>query len=77
MYNNTLVKKYPTIDNSSSVSTNITFKTLEKLPSFEISSGDVVKIMKSLDANKAHEGNEVSIRSKRIFFNFKTTGDSL
>lgn len=44
----------------------MTFETDKKLPSFEIWSADIVKIVRSLDPNKAHELNEISIHMRKI-----------
>ena len=51
-----------TIGNSSSTLANVTFETEERLSTFEICSDDIINIIKSLDPNKAHGHDEISIR---------------
>lgn len=59
---NTLVGNRNTaIDSNSSISANITFETQERLSTFEIYLDDIVKITSSLDPNKAHRHDRISV----------------
>ena len=51
-----------TIENNSSIPANISFETGERFYTFENCSGDIVKITRSLNPNKAHGHDEISIR---------------
>ena len=51
-----------TIDNNSAIPPNTSFVTEEGLSTFEICPGDTVKIIRPLDANKAHGHDEITIR---------------
>ena len=62
LFNDYFRKKSATIDNSSAIPVNTSFATEERLSASEICSGDVVKIIRSLDPNKAHGQDEISIR---------------
>ena len=48
------------IDKNSSIPANINFETEESFSTFEICSGDIVKIIRWLDPNKAHGRDEIS-----------------
>ena len=62
LFNDYFSQQCTTVDNDSSIPPNITFAMKQKLPTFEICTDNIVKIIKSLDPNKAHENNEISIR---------------
>ena len=62
LFNDYFSQQFTIISNGSSIPANITFKTKERLPTFEICSDDIVKFIRSLDLNKAHERDEISIR---------------
>ena len=66
LFNDYFSQQCTTIDNSSSNPSNISFETEESLSTFEIVSGDVVKIIRLLDPNKAHGHDEISIRMIKI-----------
>ena len=51
-----------TVDNDSSIPPNITFATEQKPSTFEFSADDFVEIIKSLDPNKIHGLDGISIR---------------
>ena len=55
-----------TVDNDSSIPPNITFATEQKLSPLEFCTDDIVKIIKSLDPNKAHGHDEISIRMIKL-----------
>ena len=56
-----------TIGNNSSIATNISFVTEARLSTFEICSDDIVKIISSLDPNKSHRYDEISIRTIKMY----------
>ena len=62
LFNDYFSQQCTIISNGSSIPANITFKTKERLPTFEIRSDDIVKFIRSLDLYKAHEHDEISIR---------------
>ena len=64
LFNDYFSKQCTTIDNS--IPANINFETEESLSTFEICSGDIVKIIRSMDPNKAHGHDERSIRMIKI-----------
>ena len=55
-----------TVDNDSSIPPNITFATEQKLSTLEFCTNDIAKIIKSLDPNKAHGHDEISIRMIKL-----------
>ena len=59
-------QQYTTVDNDSSIPPNITFATEQKLSTLEFCTYDIVKIIKSLDPNKARGHNEISIRMLKL-----------
>ena len=61
LINDNFSKQCTTIDNNSPIPTNISFEAEKSLSTFEIRSGDIVKIIRSLDPNKAHGDDEISI----------------
>ena len=62
LFNDYFSQQSTTVDNDSSIQPNITFATEKKLSTFEFCTDDIVKIIKSLDPNKAHGHDEISIR---------------
>ena len=61
LFNNYFSQECTTADNDSSIPPNITFATEQKLSTLEFCTDDIVKIIKSLDPNKAHGHDEISI----------------
>ena len=59
-------KQCTIIDNNSFIPANISFRTEERLPTFDICSIDIVKIIRSLNPNKAHGQDEISICMMKI-----------
>ena len=55
-----------TVENDNSILLNITFATEQKLSTFEFCIDDIINIIKSLDPNKAHGHNEISIRMIKL-----------
>ena len=66
LFNDYFSKQCTITDNNSSIPANISFETEEGLSAFKICSGDIVKIIKSLDPNKAHGHDEIFIRVIKI-----------
>ena len=66
LFNDYLSKKCTAIDNNSAIPANTSFVTEERLSTFEICPGDIVKIIRSLDPNKAHGHDEITIRMIKI-----------
>ena len=67
MFNDYFSKQCATIDNNSAIPTNTSFVTEEILPTLEIFPADIVKIIKSLDPNKPHGHNEITIRMIKMY----------
>ena len=61
LFNDYFSKECIIIDKNISIPANISFETEESFSTFEIYSGDIVKIIRSLDPNKAHGRDEISI----------------
>ena len=61
LFNNFFAKQCTPISNDSTVPVNINFETRERLSSFEFCVDDIVKIIRSLDQNKAHGHDEISV----------------
>ena len=55
-----------TVENDNCILLNITFATEQKLSTFEFCIDDIINIIKSLDPNKAHGHNEISIRMIKL-----------
>ena len=66
LFNNYFSQQCTTVDNDSSVPPNITFVTEQKLSTFEFCTDDIVKIIKSLDPNKAHRHDEISFQMIKL-----------
>ena len=66
LFNDNFSQQCMTVDNDSSIPPNITFATEQKLSTFEFCTDDIVKIIKSLDPNKAHGHDEISIRMIKL-----------
>ena len=61
LFNDYFSQQCTTVDKDSSISPNITFSTEQILSTFQFCRDDIVKIIKSLDPNKAHRDDEISI----------------
>ena len=66
LFNDYFSQQCTTVDNDSSIPPNITFATEQKLSTLEFCTDDIVKITKSLDPNKAHGHDEISIRMIKL-----------
>ena len=60
-------KQSTTLDNNSAILENTGFVTKEKFSTFEICSGVIVKIKRSLELKKAHENDEICIRMIKMY----------
>ena len=66
LFNGYFSKQRTMIDNNSAIPANTSFVTEERLSSFETCSGDIVKIIRSLDTNKAHGHDKISVHMIEI-----------
>ena len=66
LFNDYSSQQYTTVDNNSSIPPNRRFATEQKLSTFEFCTDDIVKILKSVDPNKTHEHEEISIRMIKL-----------
>ena len=66
LFNYYFSKQFTIIENNISIPANTSFENEERLSTFEICLGDIVKIIRSLDPNKAHGHDEISIRILKI-----------
>ena len=57
LFNDYFSKQCMIIDNNRSITAKITFENKERLSTFEICSDDIIKIVRSLDPNKARGHN--------------------
>ena len=64
LFNDYFSQQYTTVDNGSSIPPNKAFATEQKLSAFEFCTDHIIQIIKSLDPNKAHGNDEISIRIK-------------
>ena len=62
LFNDYFSQQCTTVDNDSFIPPNITFATEQKLSTLEFYTDDIVKIIKTLDPNKAHGHDEISIK---------------
>ena len=61
LYNYFLNQQCTTVNNPSSVPENISFETEERIPTLEVCNDNIVKFIRSLDPNKAHGRDRISI----------------
>ena len=66
LFNNFFAKQCTPISNDSTVPVIINFITRKRLSTLEFCVDDIVKIIKSLDQNKAHGHDEISIRMIKL-----------
>ena len=66
MFNDFFSKQCSTIVDNSSLPTNLTFETENRLSTFDFSTGDIIKIIKVLDPNKVHGHDGKSIRMIKL-----------
>ena len=66
LFNNFFAKQCTSISNDSTVSVSINFVTTERLSSLEFCVDDIAKIISSLDQNKGHGHDEISIHMIKL-----------
>ena len=66
LFNDCFSKQCTTIDNNSAIPANTSFITEKKWSTFEICLGKIAIIVRSLDPNKAHGQDKISIRMIKI-----------
>ena len=66
LFNNFFAKQCTPISNESTVPVNINFGIRERLSSLEFCVDDIVRIIRSLDQNKAHGHDETSMRMIKL-----------
>ena len=66
MLNYYFSKQCTTIDNNIAIPANTSFVTEERLSTYEICPGNIVKIIKSLDPNKVRGQDETTIRMTKM-----------
>ena len=66
MFNDFFSKQCSTIVDNSSLPTNLTFETENRLSTFDFSTGDIIKIIKVLDPDKVHGHDGKSIRMIKL-----------
>ena len=66
LFNNFFAKQCTPISNDNTVPVNINFETRERLSFLEFCVDDIVKIIRSLDQNKAHGHDEISVRMIKL-----------
>ena len=66
LFSDFFAKQCTPISNESTVPVSINFVTRERLSSLEFCVDDIVKIIRSLDQNKAHGHDEISIRMIKL-----------
>ena len=64
LFNNYFSQQYTTVAKGSSIPPNKAFPTEQKLSAFEFCTDHIIQMIKSLDPNKAHGHDEISIRIK-------------
>ena len=62
LFNEFFIQKCSTIENDSALPNDLVFETTERISSFDISKDEITKIIGSLDPNKAHGHDGISIR---------------
>ena len=80
LFNEFFTQQCNTIENDSTLSNDLVFETTERISFFDISKDEITKIIRSLDPNKGHGHDGISIRmlklcassiSKPLFLLFK------
>ena len=66
LFNDYLSQQCTTVDIGSSIPVNINFATKQKLSSFGFCIDDSIKIINSLDPNKAHAHDKISIQMIKL-----------
>ena len=66
LFNEFLTQQCNTIENDSTLPNYLVFETTERISSFDISKDEIIKIIRSLDPNKAHGHDGISIRMPKL-----------
>ena len=66
LFNEFFTQQCNTIENDSTLPDALIFETTERISSFDISKDEVTKIIRSLDPNKAHGHDGISIRILKL-----------
>ena len=65
-FNKFFASKCTPLNNSSSLPSSLDFETEARLTSINFSANDILKIIRSLDINKAHSHDDISVRMVKI-----------
>ena len=66
LFNDFCIQQCNTIENDSTLPNDLNFETAERISSFDISKDKITKVIKSLDPNKAHGHDGISIRMLKL-----------
>ena len=66
LFNKFFTQRCNTIENDSTLPNDLVFETTERISSFDIFKDEITKIIKSLDPNKAHGHDGISIRMLKL-----------
>ena len=66
LFNDFFIQQCNTIENDSTLPNDLNFETTERISSFDISKDKIKNIIKSLDPNKAHGHDGISIRMLKL-----------
>ena len=66
LFNEFFTQQCNAIENDSTLPNDLNFETAERISSFDISEDKIIKIIKSLDPNKAHGHDGISIRMLKL-----------
>ena len=66
LFNDFFIQQCNTIENDSTLPSDLNFETAERISSFDISKDKITRIIKSLDPNKAHGHDGISIRMLKL-----------
>ena len=66
LFNEFFTQQCNTIENDSTLPNDLVFETTERISAFDISKDEITKIIRSLDPNKAHGYDGISIRMLKL-----------
>ena len=69
IFNSFFAKQCTLVSNNSVLPSEFTYMTEERIQSITFSEFDVIKIMKALDVNKAHDHDNISVRIIKLCTN--------
>ena len=67
LFNEFFTQQCNTIENDSTLPNDLVFETTERISSFDISKDEITKIIRSLDPNKAHGHDGISILMLKLY----------